>query len=323
MATTDEQPGRRRSDFDEEPSSSSKVRILAVDDDRTYLEWLKIVLTRGGFEVALAHDGPSAIEHVRANEADILIIDLTMPRMDGIETVRLIQAEAAHFPGLYTILLTAQEGTETKLRALNSGLDDFLTKASAESEILAKLRSAARRLEMERKLHLANEELQTLALTDELTGIANRRALFRAAEQILGAGRVLSVVLFDLDRFKEINDTWGHLTGDRILAGVAATFKEHTRYADVVGRYGGDEFVLLLPDTELEEARQIAERVGTRIRELRWSVGDHEMMVSAACGVACGRGDLVDLLARCDEQMYRRKRRTVEMPLPLTEFPIR
>jgi diguanylate cyclase (GGDEF)-like protein len=312
-ATRDDQIGRRRSDYAEE---QSKVRILAVDDDRAYLAWLKVVLTRGGFDVSLAHDGPSAIEYIRAKEADILIIDLSMPRMDGIETVRLIQAEAAHFPGLYTILLTAQDGTETKLRALDSGLDDFLTKASTESEILAKLRSAARRLEMERKLHLENEELQTLALTDELTGVANRRALFRAAEQFFADGRVLSAVLFDLDHFKSINDTWGHLTGDRILAGVAATFKEHTRYADVVGRYGGDEFVLLLPDTEIEEARQIAERIGARIRELRWNVADREMSISASCGVAYGTGDLIDLLARCDEQMYRRKRRTVEMQLP-------
>ncbi|HYO78511.1 MAG TPA: response regulator, partial [Thermoanaerobaculia bacterium] len=157
------------------------LRVLAVDDDRMYLKRLQLVLTRAGFDVVTAHDGVSALDQIRQDAAiSVLLIDLSMPGMDGIETVRHARNECA-FPGLYAILLTASDGTEVKLRALDSGLDDFLTKSSSDSEILAKLRSSARRLEMERRLHLQNEELQTLALTDELTGISNRRALFREA----------------------------------------------------------------------------------------------------------------------------------------------
>jgi two-component system cell cycle response regulator len=315
----DDVDGRRRSE-----QQGDRVHILAVDDDRSYLNYLQLVLTRAGFEVSVAHNGPEAIERIRGEkDIDLLLVDLSMPQMDGIETVQRIH-EGQYVPGLYTILLTAQDRTETKLRALDSGLDDFLTKASPEPEIVAKLRSAARRLEMERRLHLENEELQNLALTDELTGIANRRALFREGEQILAAGRALSVILFDLDMFKQINDTYGHVAGDRILADVAATFKEHTRYADIIARYGGDEFVMLLPDTEIDEAREIAERLMTRIRQLRWTMRDSVVTIGASWGVAMAlspKESMMTLLARCDTQLYRTKRVThagyIPLPPPL------
>lgn len=308
MATREQTPSRRRRDSDE---SEAKLRILAVDDDESYLRYLKLVLTRAGFLVEVATDGPSAIAKILDGyEVDLLLIDLAMPHIDGIETVRRIHAECS-VPGIYTILLTASESTDTKLRALNSGLDDFLTKNSPESEILAKIRSAARRLEMERQLHLQNEELQALALTDELTGIANRRALFRAGEKALADKRLLTVVLFDLDRFKQINDTFGHLAGDRILADVAASFNKHTRYGDLIGRYGGDEFVMLLPDTDLEEARQISDRMLTKIRQLTWTISDTVLSLTAQSGMAVSSGGstLSDLLALCDLALYKGKRR--------------
>lgn len=308
MGSGEVNAARRKGDAG--PESEPRLRILAVDDDVAYLRYLRLVLTRAGFDVELAYDGPSAIERMRGGCAiDLLLIDLAMPGIDGIETVRRIQAEC-QVPGLYTILLTASDATETKLRALNGGLDDLLSKTSSESEILAKIRSAARRLEMERRLHLLNQELQTLALTDELTGIANRRALFRAGGDILDASRRLSVVLFDLDRFKQINDTFGHLTGDRILADVAATFNANTRYGDVIGRYGGDEFLLLLPDTETEEAQQISDRILAKIRQLTWTISDTVLSVNAQCGIASSTpgSTLHELLAICDQALYKGKR---------------
>ena len=310
MVTHATQMSRRRGDLDFQ-AIEPKLRILAVDDDPAYLRYLDLVLTRAGFEVETATDGAAALERVRAScDVDLLLIDLLMPNMDGIETVRRIQSECS-VPGLYSILLTASEATETKLRALDSGLDDFLTKQSGEPEILAKIRSAARRLHMERQLHLQNEELQTLALTDELTGIANRRALFRAGEEILNSGRELTVVLFDLDSFKEINDTFGHLTGDRILADVAALFNANTRHGDMIGRYGGDEFVLLLPDTGSEEAQQICDRILAKIRQLTWTISGTVVSVNAQFGVATSAmaSVLPDLLANCDQALYSGKRR--------------
>lgn len=307
--TSDDTLSRRRADS--EPTGAA-IRILAVDDDEAYLRYLRMVLSRAGFAVDLAISGEEAIDRIgKEPRIDILVIDLTMPGLDGIETVRRIQAEGP-LPGLYTILLTGSSAQDTKLRALESGLDDYLTKMSAESEILAKLRSAARRVELERRLALANEQLQALALTDELTGIANRRALFRSGEQILRAGRSLAVVLFDLDHFKEINDTYGHLAGDRILSGVASALKTYTRYGDIIGRYGGDEFFLLLPDTGPEEARQIAERLMVTLRQLRWTLNDTVVSVNAQYGVAAASSEassVSELLAGCDQMLYRGKRR--------------
>ena len=316
MPTRDHSPTRRRTDVDV-PGNAPKLRILAVDDDSSYLAYLKLALKRAGFDVEVATDGVTAIERLRRDsQIDLLLIDLAMPELDGIETVRQIQQEC-HAPELYSILLTARASLETKLRALESGLDDFLPKSSSDTEIVAKIRSAARRLQMERRLHLQNEQLQALAMTDELTGIANRRAIFRTAEDILRSERRLAVVLFDLDRFKAINDTYGHLTGDRILADVAATLKANTRYGDIIGRYGGDEFLLLLPDTEIEEGRQISDRLLAKIRQSVWTLDGAVLTVGAQRGIAMvGPGmTLADAIALCDEALYRGKRQLSEAPL--------
>jgi two-component system cell cycle response regulator len=307
METREETLARRRSDI--EALSETPLRVLAVDDDRMYLKRLQLVLTRAGFDVVTAHDGASALDRIKQDrDISVLLIDLSMPGMDGIETVRHARATCA-FPGLYAILLTASDGTEVKLRALDSGLDDFLTKSSADSEILAKLRSAARRLEMERRLHLQNEELQTLALTDELTGISNRRALFREADNILTSGKSLSVVLFDLDKFKAVNDTYGHLMGDRILADVAACLKANTRVGDVIARYGGDEFVLLLPETNTQAARAITDRIREQIAQLRWDVAGHTICINVGTGLStAGSGSSIStLLAESDAKLYDAK----------------
>lgn len=299
---------RRRTDFD---GSTQKLRILAVDDQPAYLTWIQMLLRRAGFEVESALDGMTAIERVRREPAiDLLIVDLAMPGMDGIETVRQIQQEQK-LSSLYTILLTGSNTTEAKLRAYDSGLDDFIVKGSPEQEILAKIRSAARRLQLERGLHQANEQLEALALTDELTGIANRRALFRSAESILRGGRRLAVILIDLERFKAINDTYGHTAGDLILAEVGSTLRSKTRINDIAGRYGGDEFVVLVPDGTAAEAQQIADRLLSAIRQLRWTFDGRELAIGAQHGIAVSNGsatNLTELIRSSDTLLYRHKR---------------
>ncbi|HUP46710.1 MAG TPA: diguanylate cyclase [Thermoanaerobaculia bacterium] len=312
MGSPEDSLSRRRSDAGPETA----VRILTVDDDEAYLRYLRLVLSRAGFVPEGATSGAAAIERLRRSPPiDILVIDLAMPDLDGIETVRLIHEETPA-SSLYTILLTASANIETKLRAFEGGFDDFLPKSAGEAEIVAKIRSAGRRVELERRLFQANQELETLALTDELTGIANRRALFRTAGEILRKGK-LAVVLFDLDRFKAINDTYGHLAGDRILADVASSFKANTRYGDVIGRYGGDEFFLLLPDTTAEEAHQITQRLVANIRQLRWTLNDTVVTISVQYGIAASpmAGTTVaELLAVCDKALYRGKQRGAARP---------
>ena len=312
--------GRRKSDRGKSIHAASGVRVLAVDDDPAYLRYLKLVLTRAGFDVSITTDGQSAIDRVHKDASiGLLLVDLVMPEMDGIETLRNLRNDATN-ERLYTVLLTAHDSSETKLRAFKSGFDDFLSKVAPESEIVAKVRSAVRRLDMERRLHTENEALQTLALTDELTGIANRRALFQAADEILASGRALSVVMFDLDHFKEINDTYGHLVGDRVLTELANCLKENTRVGDIIARYGGDEFVLLLPETGEVDARTIAERIRRGVARLR-SRNLSQVRICVSFGLQyLARPPLRNGIAACDEQLYAAKRhRNPSGELPTTK----
>lgn len=297
---------RRRSDEDGHVAVP-RVRLLAVDDDPTYLKYLRAILGRRGFDVELAGDAKAAVDQARQN-ADIalVLVDLAMPDHDGFSTLRQLRREVPR--DLYTILLTAHDEMDTKLKALDSGFDDFLSKQSTESEIVAKLRSAARRLELEQTLKLKAEQLEALAVTDDLTGIANRRGLSRAAAELTAQKRHVSVVMFDLDHFKKINDTYGHPAGDRILTDVASSLKGKTRYGDIIARYGGDEFVLLLPDTSEEQANEIANRLAASIGELRWAFHDTVVSITSSFGVCSGDRSVGDLLSECDQMMYRHKR---------------
>ena len=313
LPDTETQRNRRKSDALEE----RKVTVLAVDDDASYLLYLEHILKRAGYAVLTAPSAAGALEILRLEKlerrlekVDLLLVDLQMPLMDGIEMVQKLRADD-ELRGLYSILLTASAHLQTKLRALDSGLDDYLPKQSSETEILAKLRSAARRLDLERRLHVENEELQTLALTDDLTGIANRRSLFRAAEMMLASGRPLAALLFDLNHFKKVNDQYGHVMGDQILADVGAVCRNHTRLGDLVGRYGGDEFLMLIRDATVAEARIIAARLEGEICQLRWTIHGTTFGTSSCCGVAGTddgpHGTFQDILIRCDEEMYRFK----------------
>ena len=208
------------------------------------------------------------------------------------------------------------------MRALENGLDDFLAKTASAPEIVAKIRSAARRIDLKKRLHVQNAALRAMALTDELTGIANRRALFSAAAEMLRISRRVSAAIFDIDRFKEINDAHGHLVGDRVLAGVAQALKGCTRVGDLLARYGGDEFVLLLPETSEREARQIANRIRKSIAELVWQPvsGGKPIHVTASVGVSTStsssRLEPAELIDRADTELLRAKRHLAENDRP-------
>jgi two-component system, cell cycle response regulator len=313
VADGDTELSHARRSSDRVQSGEPRIRVLAVDDDRSYLAFLKLLLKRAGFDVQVASSGSAAVEKIRSGaEVDLLLIDLSMPEMDGIETVQQLRTDSNSM--LFAMLLTGHDGAAVKVRALDSGLDDFISKTASETEIVAKIRSAARRLEMERRLTVKNAELQTLALTDDLTGVANRRAMFSAGQTMLSSGRRVSAIMLDIDQFKQINDRHGHLTGDRVLADIARCLKETTRVGDLIARYGGDEFVVLLPDTGHKEARVIARRIARGIAALAWQTlsGGPPLRVTIALGVSTAArdagADFTDLLGRCDTELLRAKK---------------
>ncbi len=263
-----------------------------------------------GFAVDVAADGHAAMERLSEQSFEIAVIDQEMPRMTGIEVIRNVRAQERN-QQVYAIMLTGRAGMETKLNALGAGFDDFLSKASPEAEILAKLVVARRIAARQRTLDTTVRELYGLATRDELTGVFNRRFFFAEAERLLAAQSVVDLVLFDLDDFKRVNDTYGHLTGDRVLRDVGTLFDRHTRAEDLIARYGGDEFVLLVPHLALENLAYVAERLSRCIRALQWSAGVDTFTIGVSTGLATSRlieqPTLTQLLDAADRDLYRNK----------------
>lgn len=301
--------GRRRSDSDT-GADVPALRALVVDDEEHTRIYLAARLRRLGFAVTFAEDGAVAAEQVRREAFDLLIIDCEMPRMNGIELVGRVR-QSEHCSDSFTLMLTARTDIETKIAALRAGFDDFLVKTMAESEIIAKIGAARRLVIRQRRLDTAVRELYGLATRDELTGLFNRRFFFAEAERRLAEGFPTGVVFFDLDGFKAINDTYGHLAGDRILRDIGALFLKRTRHEDLIARYGGDEFVMLVASGSPDEIERIAARLGREISALQWTVANATFSVGVTSGFAASpyldRPALEQLLEAGDRDLYKNK----------------
>lgn len=244
------------------------MRILIVDDDRFLRRLLQASLTRAGHEVLEAADGQSAWEQLQHAAVRLVITDWLMPGLDGPALIRRIRA--ANFPGYtYIILLTAKGSKDDVVDGLEAGADDYLTKPFDPGELRARVAIGERILDLEARLSESLSQLQVLATHDGLTGLFNRRAIYEHAKAELARAereaKPLSLILLDVDHFKGVNDQYGHLIGDQALRLVADTIARNIRPYDRVGRWGGEEFLLVLPDTGLEQAGAIAERLRLKV----------------------------------------------------------
>jgi two-component system cell cycle response regulator len=300
--------GRRH--FDGEHFDAPAVRVLLVDDDLHFRRWVTLLMQRAGFTVEVAGDGVEALSCLRTATFDLLIADLEMPKMDGLDLIREIRAtpQLAH---QYAVMLTSHEDLDSKLAALTIGYDDFLAKSCSEAEVVAKVIAAKRMLARNRMLSAAASEWQSIATRDELTGVATRRALVESVERAIAEGRDVGIALLDLDDFKPVNDTFGHLMGDRILRDIGTLFLRRTRANELVARYGGDEFVLMICDLPLEDVAGAANRLMAEIESLHWTSGDATFAIRVSAGVA--HSSLIDsvtlerLLDAADRDLYARK----------------
>jgi diguanylate cyclase (GGDEF)-like protein len=262
-----------------------------------------------GLSVLEVEDGIEAMEALEGERFDLIVSDLYMPGHTGLEVIRRAQEKD---PEIHAVILTASATVETAIEAIRSGVYDYLTKP-LESLVDFDV-TMARALE---HAHLIREnerllkEVRRLAVTDGLTGLFNRRKLDESLanefERARRSKRPLSMVMIDMDGLKTINDTYGHPAGDAALKLVADVIRSQTRRVDVAARFGGDEFVVLLPEVELELAVKIAERIFNKIRPTR----EHEDMFTISGGVAQLRDDHAsaeDLIRAVDEALYRAKR---------------
>ena len=285
------------------------MKILIAEDQPPAALYLRRTLERMGHETAVATDGEQAWNLVRSGEAPLLISDWMMPCLDGPELCRRIRA-VENVRYTYIILLTSRDRREDRLTGLRAGADDFLTKPPDPDELAVRLEIAERILKVHEQLGRQNEKLAELATVDELTGTKNRRRFREDLELLFGqADRLaapLSLIMLDLDFFKQYNDSFGHRAGDEVLRVTGLILRTVVRGHDVVARYGGEEFVVLLPATDATAALDVAERLRSAIACQAWS----HRKVTASLGVATAgpaTADAAALVEEADQALYQSK----------------
>ena len=298
------------------------MKLLVVDDDPDSRRLLSISLGWAGHQIVEAEDGLEAWEKFQADPARLVITDWMMPGLDGMELIARIRASQSE-DYTYIIMLTALREKPQIVSGLEAGADDYLTKPFDPEELAARVSIGERILKLQASLQESRHNMENLAMHDTLTGLLNRRAIHdRALGELnrLKRGTIsgpLSVILLDIDHFKDINDTYGHEAGDRTLQAVAKLLQGHLRSYDGLGRWGGEEFLMLLPGTGLSEACAVAERVRATLVEAQPPLPDGtRVAVSASLGVAAideagsetvGEQWLDQLVRAADRALYEAK----------------
>jgi two-component system, cell cycle response regulator len=295
--------------------ASEPGRILVVDDNQDNIEIIATRLRFRGYEILEASDGAQALMHVRENAPDLILLDVMLPDIDGYEISRRIKG-ADDLPFIPIILVTARDSTQDKVAGLDAGADDYLTKPINFPELEARVRSMLRIKRLQDELEEKNRELERLSISDGLTGLYNHRhihgLIHEEYERVERTHDCMSVAMFDLDRFKGVNDTYGHPAGDRVLVELADILRESARDIDRLGRYGGEEFIALLPETCVEDATVFVERVRREVARRHFDVGrDEPLRMTLSAGVATYPHELVEgvetLVRLADEALYTAK----------------
>ena len=291
------------------------MRILLAEDDRVTRRLLESSLKKWGYEIVSCSDGVEAWEVLQKEDAPKLaVLDWMMPGMDGVEICRKVRNLST---GKYVniILLTSKSSKEDVVGGLEAGADDYIVKPFDRNELKVRVRAAARMVRLQEDLQSALEHSEFRASHDPLTRLFNRAAIIEALQKELNrAGREgtpVSVIIGDVDHFKRVNDRYGHLAGDGVLREIADTISSSVRPYDFAGRYGGEEFIVVLPGCDKEDARQTAERLRSKIAENPIVTSEGVFSVTMSFGVATSdAADATDMdsLIRCaDQALYTAK----------------
>jgi diguanylate cyclase (GGDEF)-like protein len=290
--------------------------VLIIDDSDAVRE--RIINTLESFDLFTryheADDGLEGIKKLHSSPVDVILCDLEMPRIDGFKFLSMIKARP-DLQDMPVIILTGMNDRELKIKGLEQGASDYITKPFDPEELVARVRIHLKIKRLQDDLRRSNELLLELSNTDHLTGLFNRRYLMEALEKefqrSLRKGGPLSLIMLDIDHFKAVNDTYGHLQGDVVLQRVALQLQKELRSYDIASRYGGEEFVAVLPDATLKEALFVAERVRQSVLETGFNGVLSPLSITVSLGVAsfptpdCTTVDHFIKLA--DDALYRAK----------------
>lgn len=298
-------------------TKEKQVKILVADDSIVSRHLLNATLTKWGYEVVLANDGTQAWDLLqRDNAPPLAILDWMMPGLTGPEVCRKIRERGSH-PYTYILLLTSKSLKEDLVEGMESGADDYVIKPFDQHELNVRLRAGIRMIDLHTELLVTREALREQATKDSLTKLWNRSSILETLTQELSRsgreGTSIGVILVDLDHFKNVNDTYGHLGGDIVLQEAARRMRQSIRGYDAVGRYGGEEFLILLPGCDDHSTFAQAERLRAVLSEEPISLPGVEFRLTASFGCtsatpgkAIFSRDL--LIRRADEALYLAKR---------------
>ncbi len=294
-------------------SSLENFTVMVVDDTKANIDILVEVLS-SDYEVSVAIDGKSAIEDIALNPPDLILLDIMMPEMDGIQVCRHLKG-SSEFRDIPIIFLTAKTDTESIVEGFQVGAVDYISKPFNVTELLVRVKTQIELSHSRKELKRINQELRYLAIHDDLTGLYNTRYLYDALKRLLESSKMtgtpFSLLFMDIDNFKHVVDTYGHLNGSRAIHEVAQTILESISEPCYGVAYGGDEFVAVLPGYDKEKALQKTENIQDRMAQTIYLRGDGcNVNLSASYGIATFPDDATDvksLLGLADQEMFRIK----------------
>ncbi len=289
-------------------------KILIAEDDLITAKIIERHLKKWGYTVFFENNGEDGWKTLEKENIQIALLDWMMPKMDGLQLCRKIR-DSRSDPYTYLILLTARASTDDIVEGLNAGADDYITKPLEPAELRARLMTGIRIIELENKNKRLQIKLEKLAREDSLTGFLNKKNIHERLEEELSRGlrekQPISAVLLDIDRFKQINDSHGHNAGDQVILEIAGRLRDNVRRHDHIGRYGGDEIMVLLWHTSTEHLRIVADRLCSCVSREPIPTDAGPLQVSVSVGGASSEDHLnissADMIKVADLALYDAK----------------
>lgn len=294
--------------------TNNQRRVLVIDDDHEVVEVIQLALETHGYQVQFTYSAIEAVEMIENWHPHLIIIDVNMPRLDGMEAVRRFRSHPEHFS---IIMISGNNAPEEVIAGLDAGADDYISKPFDPKELLARVRAQLRIKDLNDQLLRTNARLKEMVDTDDLTGLLNMRSLYTRLDYEIARGkrynRTVCVVMMDMDDFKSVNDGHDHLFGSFVLSEVGMLVKASIRNVDIAARYGGDEFLIVLTEIDRGAALAFCERLRARIEDYLFQNGPDEMKLTTSIGFSITDPESPDIDAKqlvrvADWALYDAKR---------------